>query len=156
MTISDMAAAPAAGCVDPQALPWVEVELPTGVVGAKVLRISEQTSSFTVVSRMPAGVEVPRHRHLGEVHAYTHCGRWRYLEYEWIAGPGSYVYEPPGSVHTLHVLEDMETTFVISGGQEMLGPNDDVLTVENAATARALYFGMLEAQGLRVPAEILQ
>ncbi len=139
----------------PARLPWVEVELPTGVVGAKLLRVSEPTASFTVLSRMPAGVEVPRHRHLGDVHAFTQSGRWRYLEYDWVAGPGSYVYEPPGSVHTLEVLDDMETIFVISGGQLMLGPNNEVLAVEDASTARALYCGMLESQGLPVPPEIL-
>lgn len=155
MSVVEAGSVPSAGCVSAELLPWVEVELPTGVVGAKLLRVSAASGSFTVLSRMPKGVEVPRHRHLGDVHAFTHSGRWRYKEYDWTASAGSYVYEPPGSTHTLEVLEDMETTFVITGGQLMLGPNDEVLAYEDFSTALALYRGMLEAQGAQYPVGIL-
>ena len=33
-------------------------------------------------------------------------GQWRYLEHDWIAGPGTYNFEPPGEAHTLVALED--------------------------------------------------
>ena len=155
LTIAETAPVPAAGCVSSEFLPWAEMELPSGIVGAKLLRVSDAAGSFTVLSRMPAGVEIPRHRHLGDVHAFTHKGTWRYREYDWIAAAGSYVYEPPGSTHTLEVLEDMETTFVIAGGQIMLGPSDEVLAYEDFTTARALYRDMLKSQGIDYPAKIL-
>ena len=63
-----------------------------------------------------AGV-VSRHRHPAPVHGLVLEGRWRYLERDWIATAGSYLYEPPGDVHTLVVDEGdtMLTLFHNSG-----------------------------------------
>ena len=64
-----------------------------------------------------AGV-LSRHRHPGPVHGYVIKGRWRYLEHDWIATEGAYVFEPPGETHTLTVHDDVEemiTFFNISG-----------------------------------------
>lgn len=64
-----------------------------------------------------AGI-LSRHRHPGPVHGYVIKGRWRYLEHDWIATEGAYVFEPPGETHTLTVPEDVEemiTFFNISG-----------------------------------------
>ena len=47
-------------------------------------------------------------------------GRWRYLEHDWIATPGTYIYEPPGEAHTLMIMDDspepMITVFVVEAG----------------------------------------
>ena len=59
-----------------------------------------------------------RHRHPMLVVGYVIKGRWHYLEHDWIAEEGSFVYEPPGEIHTLTVPEDcaeMITFFNISG-----------------------------------------
>ncbi len=59
-----------------------------------------------------------RHRHPMLVVGYVIKGRWRYLEHDWIADEGTFVYEPPGEVHTLVVPDDcleMITFFNISG-----------------------------------------
>lgn len=59
-----------------------------------------------------------RHRHPGIVTGYVIKGSWRYLEHDWVAHAGSFVYEPPGEIHTLVVDEDvpeMITFFNISG-----------------------------------------
>lgn len=64
-----------------------------------------------------AGI-LSRHRHPGPVHGYVIKGRWRYLEHDWIATEGAYVFEPPGETHTLTVpgdVEEMITFFNISG-----------------------------------------
>ena len=37
-----------------------------------------------------------RHRHSGQVHAYVIRGKWLYLEHDWVAEEGGYVFEPPG------------------------------------------------------------
>ena len=41
------------------------------------------------------------HKHRGVVVMTCQEGSVRYLEYDWLAGPGSFIYEPPGLVHTL-------------------------------------------------------
>ena len=59
-----------------------------------------------------------RHRHPGAVFGYVIRGEWRYLEHDWVAREGSFVYEPPGEIHTLVVPDhcvDMITFFNISG-----------------------------------------
>ena len=49
-----------------------------------------------------------RHRHPQPVHGYVIKGRWRYLEHDWVAEEGGYVYEAPGETHTLVVDEGVE------------------------------------------------
>ena len=59
-----------------------------------------------------------RHRHPAPVHGYVLKGSWRYLEHDWIAHEGMYVFEPPGEIHTLVVdegVEEMITLFHVSG-----------------------------------------
>ena len=48
-----------------------------------------------------AGV-LSRHRHPNAVHGLVLKGRWRYLEHDWIAEEGSYVFEPPAK--PIHLL----------------------------------------------------
>ena len=64
-----------------------------------------------------AGV-LSRHLHPNPVHGYVIKGRWFYREHDWVAETGSYVFEPPGEVHTLVVPDDcaeMITFFNITG-----------------------------------------
>lgn len=59
-----------------------------------------------------------RHRHPMAVVGYVIKGRWHYLEHDWVAEEGSFVYEPPGEMHTLIVPDDcaeMITFFNIGG-----------------------------------------
>lgn len=59
-----------------------------------------------------------RHLHPNPVHGYVIKGKWYYLEHDWVAETGSYVFEPPGEIHTLMVPEDVEemiTFFNITG-----------------------------------------
>jgi hypothetical protein len=41
------------------------------------------------------------HRHRGTVVMLCLEGSVRYLEYDWVAGPGDFIYETPGERHTL-------------------------------------------------------
>jgi quercetin dioxygenase-like cupin family protein len=64
-----------------------------------------------------AGV-LSRHRHPMLVVGYVIRGRWKYVEHDWTAEEGSFVFEPPGEVHTLTVPDDcpeMITFFNIQG-----------------------------------------
>lgn len=68
-----------------------------------------------------------RHRHPAPVHGYVIKGSWRYLEHDWIAHEGMYVFEPPGEIHTLVVDDDVEemiTFFHISGTLIYFDEND--------------------------------
>ncbi len=64
-----------------------------------------------------AGV-VSRHRHPDPVHGLVLKGAWRYLEHDWVATEGTYIFEPPSETHTLVVDEDvpeMITFFQVTG-----------------------------------------
>jgi 2,4'-dihydroxyacetophenone dioxygenase len=51
-----------------------------------------------------------RHRHPAPVYGYVIKGSWRYLEHNWVASEGNFVYEPPGETHTLVVDPDVPET----------------------------------------------
>src|SRR5215213_641158 len=53
-----------------------------------------------------AGI-LSRHRHPAPVHGFVLKGRWRYLEHDWVANEGDYVFEPPRETHTLTVPDDV-------------------------------------------------
>ncbi|MFT5509107.1 MAG: 2,4'-dihydroxyacetophenone dioxygenase [Hyphomicrobiaceae bacterium] len=58
------------------------------------------------------------HRHPAPVHALIIKGGWRYLEHDWTGREGSYVFEPPGDIHTLVTLPNVEesiTLFNVTG-----------------------------------------
>ena len=78
------------------------------------------TGGFSVMLKALPGAKLGIHYHVGTVHGYTMRGRWRYLEHDWIAEPGTYIYEPAGEAHTLVVTEDspepMIAFFVVEGG----------------------------------------
>ena len=64
------------------------------------------SGGFSVVLKGLPGSMVGTHYHVGTVHGYTMRGHWRYLEHDWIAKPGTYIYEPAGEAHTLVITED--------------------------------------------------
>ena len=78
-----------------------------------------------------------RHRHPMAVTGYVIRGRWHYLEHDWVAETGSYVFEPPGEIHTLTVPEDcpeMITFFNISGCMIYLDKDNKQIGLEDVFT----------------------
>jgi len=140
--------------VHPDDIPWATLERPWGTTSMKLLHVDLHTNSFTNVIRWPAGITLPRHRHTGTVHAYTFSGRWRYLEYDWVATPGSLVYEPPGTTHTLVTEEPTEAMFVVFGGFIYFGPDGALTSYSDAASILRDCREALAAQGLELPASV--
>ena len=61
---------------------------------------------------------VNRHYHPHEVFAFTISGKWGYLEHDWVATAGDFVYETPGEAHTLVAYESdepMKVHFKVKG-----------------------------------------
>lgn len=78
-----------------------------------------------------------RHRHPAPVHGYVIKGSWRYLEHDWVAREGDYVFEPPGETHTLVVdadVDEMITFFNISGCMYYLNDRDEHTGYEDVFT----------------------
>ena len=97
-----------------------------------------------------AGI-VSRHRHSGPVHAFTLQGSWRYLEHEWSAGTGDYVFEPPGETHTLVVPDDtsdMITLFHVTGEYNYLNAQEQIIGFEDVFTKLAAARAHFEVNGM--------
>jgi 2,4'-dihydroxyacetophenone dioxygenase len=95
-------------------------------VGSRPLWISPRDRADILWARS-AGL-VNRHYHPHEVFAYTISGRWGYLEQEWTATAGSFVFETPGEGHTLVAYESdepMRCFFVVKGPLIWLDENGD-------------------------------
>ena len=78
-----------------------------------------------------------RHRHPQPVHGFVLKGRWRYLEHDWVATEGGYVYEAPGETHTLVVDEDVEemmTLFQVNGAMIYVDPDGKVVGFDDVFT----------------------
>lgn len=92
-----------------------------------------------------------RHRHSGQVHAYVIKGRWYYLEHDWVAEEGSYVFEPPGETHTLTVPDDvteMITLFTVHGSLMYVDPQGNAEGYDDVFTRIEKYRAHFESVGL--------
>jgi 2,4'-dihydroxyacetophenone dioxygenase len=81
---------------------------------------------WTSLLRVRAAGVVSVHRHPAPVHGYVIKGSWRYLEHDWVATEGSYVFEPPGETHTLVIdegVEEMITWFLVNGAMLYVDDN---------------------------------
>ena len=145
-------AAPAADMVARSAdIPWVPQG--SGNVWFKPLRISLEQNRWTNLLKVTRGGVVNRHRHLSEVEGWVLQGRWHYIEHDWTATPGDFVYEPAGDVHTLVAeVEDedhpMLTLFSIHGDIEYVDENGDRLYLENAESKLRRYLEHCESAGI--------
>jgi 2,4'-dihydroxyacetophenone dioxygenase len=78
------------------------------------------SGGFSVVLKALPGASLGTHYHVGTVRGYTIAGHWRYLEHDFIARPGTFIYEPAGEAHTLVITEDSPEPalimFVVEGG----------------------------------------
>ena len=99
--------------------------------------------------RVEPGIEIPRHRHLGDVHAFNVSGR-RKLDTGEIVGPGGYVYEPVGNVDSWTAIGDEPVVVHISssGAMEFLGSGGEVLRRDDATSLREAYHRYCQEHGL--------
>jgi len=78
------------------------------------------SGGMSVILKGLPGAVLGTHYHVGTVRGYTMQGHWRYLEHDWIAKPGTFIYEPAGEAHTLVILEDSPEPaiilFMVEGG----------------------------------------
>ena len=125
--------------VIPNAVPtderiWVPLE---EAVWFRPLCLSASQGYWVNLLRVRRSGVLSRHRHPMPVHGYVLRGEWRYLEHDWVATEGAYVYEAPGETHTLVVdphVEEMITLFQVNGALIYVDPDgrttgyDDVFT----------------------------
>lgn len=122
-------------------LPFVDVG---GGIGLQLLQVDLATGVWVVRNRFAPGTQIQTHKHTGHVYAFTISGSWHYLESpESVNTAGSYLYEPAGSTHTLHVPEtNTEITdawFTIYGANLNLDAAGNVEMVIDAPAILGFY-----------------
>ncbi len=132
--------------------PWVDI--PGG--GLRLVHSDVATGVWVVANRFDPGMAVQRHRHTGQVFAWTTAGCWMYQEYGVRYEAGSYVHEPAGSVHTLVVPADnteiTEVFFVIHGANLNLDDDDNIVSITDAESIAQAYKMLCTMQGKQPPA----
>jgi 2,4'-dihydroxyacetophenone dioxygenase len=139
-------------------LPWVDIG-----DGSKIqlIRVDLASGVWVVRTRFVPGALIQTHKHTGHVDAFTQSGSWHYLESpEAVNRAGSYLYEPAGSVHTLHApasnTEETDVWFTIYGANLNLDADGNVETVIDAHTILLFYRAFCEQQhGITDPPVII-
>ncbi len=80
----------------------------TETVSSRPLWISPSQNRWCDILYAKGAGLVNRHYHPHQVFAYTISGKWGYLEHDWVATAGDFVYESPGEGHTLVAYEHAE------------------------------------------------
>jgi 2,4'-dihydroxyacetophenone dioxygenase len=134
-------------------LPFVEIQ-PGALL--QLLQVDLANGVWVVRNRFEPGTTLQTHKHTGHVYAFTQVGSWHYLESpEAVNVPGSYLYEPAGSVHTLHVPDSddgvTDVWFTIYGANLNLDRDGGVELVIDAHSILRFYRMLCEAQGVADP-----
>lgn len=119
----------------------------------QLLQVDLNQGLWVVRMRFKPGCTLPKHKHTGPVFAVTAQGRWKYLEYPTVVNEaGSYLFEPAGSIHTLHVLadqaEDTVVWFAVFGSNLNLDADEAVASVVDAQSVLGIYRALAAGAGL--------
>lgn len=129
-------------------LPWV----PQGEnVWFKPLRFDLANGRWVNLLKVTKQGKVNRHRHSGgQVLGFILSGSWHYLERDWVGRPGTFIYEPPGDIHTLVVdgAEEMQTLFILEGVIQYLDDDDNVISQDDVFTKMERYLSFCEREGI--------
>jgi 2,4'-dihydroxyacetophenone dioxygenase len=122
--------------IDTDRMPWI----PTGT-GKWFRPLRFAADGWSELMRLEPGSAVALHRHTGEVHAFNLSGTREILGSGERVGPGSYVYEPPGTVDGWGAIGDEPCVvhIKVAGTIEYLDDNGQVIESVNAGTQRAVY-----------------
>lgn len=117
----------------------------------QLLQVDIENGFWVVRVKFDPGVTIPKHKHTGQVFAHTISGSWKYLEYPEVNTKGSYLYEPAGATHTLHVLADnkevTDVVFVVHGANLDMDEEDNIVNVLDAAAVKEFYLAQCQEEG---------
>ena len=109
----------------------------TDTVSFRPLCFSVSSGYYVNLLRVKGSGVLSRHKHPGPVHGHVIKGKWKYLEHEWTATEGSYVFEPPGEIHTLVVpegVDEMITLFHVTGSLLYCDVDGNIVGAEDVFT----------------------
>jgi len=135
-----------------ESLPWVPLGQCSDRASVRLYAANPGRGEVVLLLRAAPGVEFPPHRSTGMTTIYTLQGRWKYLEHDWVAGPGSVVIAPAGDRHTPRIQPDGTDDamlFVVADGDLCLLDSDDrIVAVRNWRSAIDLYEQHCRTRGI--------
>ena len=140
--------------IDGESLPWIPFTPYADNVLLKYFKLDPIRGEWIVMMKAPIDMQLPKHHHTGTVMVYTIEGKWKYKEHDWVAGPGSVVYETAASTHTFEVVEagkngDVLTLVQVNGDLLFLDGNDNIVALENWKTSLQRYLAYCEQHGIK-------
>lgn len=142
----------ATGLMNDEDYPWVPFLPYSDAVFIKYFKADPVRGELIAMLKVPAGASLPMHHHTGTVIVYTVQGKWRYLEHDWIAGPGSCVFETASSRHTPHAItgekDDVITFNIVTGELHFIGPDGKTMAVESWKSSVDRYLAYCKAKGI--------
>ena len=128
-----------------------EITLPDGAI-FQLLQVDLNQNLWVLRTRLRPGYQIATHYHTGQVFGVTLSGEWFYKEFpDNVNKPGSYLYQPAHSVHTLSVAgdasEDAVIWFAIWGSELNMDDDGKVVNMLDAKSIVAVYRAMCKAEG---------
>ncbi len=133
-------------------LPWTPFSPYSDTVHVKLIKADPVRGETVTFLRAPVGAVLPMHHHGGTVIVYTVSGAWRYAEHDWVATPGSIVYETAGSRHTPITVEghgnEIVTLNITVGDLVYFDERGAMAAIENWRTAVERYLAFCADKGI--------
>ena len=152
LTRNDSVAIPAAILRQESDLPLVEIG---PGVALQLLQVDFDHNIRVTRAKLAPGLKLRTHIHTGHVFAWTVAGTWHYLEYPQSSHANSYLYEPAGSTHTLHVPDDSpqpaDVIFIVHGSNIELGATGQFEGATSAMDIARAYLRACREKGLPRP-----
>lgn len=129
---------------------WIMNTLPG--VHVKPCFLDPEKGIWVIYARFEPGTRLPRHFHTGSVHFITTRGSWNYAEYpDDVQKPGSYLYEPGGSIHAFVSEEGAEGFMYVEGANVNLNDDDSLMFIMDAGWIEKAVLAAAEKAGMAKP-----
>ncbi|MFD1357052.1 2,4'-dihydroxyacetophenone dioxygenase family protein [Fictibacillus halophilus] len=135
--------------VDTDTIPWIPYD--DGNCYFKPLRFDFTSGTWTYLFKIKGNKTLTRHRHTGgSVVGYNLQGNWRYAERDWVAKPGTFIFEPPGDIHTLITEgeEEVITLFTLGGALQYFDEDNQIIGQDDIFTVYKKYCDFCKEHGL--------
>ena len=136
--------------IDVESMPWMPFAPYSDVFMIKLIKVNPISGEWITLLKIPPGSVMPLHHHAGTVMVWTIQGQWRYLEHDWVATPGSFVYETAGTRHTPASVgeDDVITLNIVQGDWNLMSPEGAVLAIENWKSMMERYLNFCKSKGM--------
>ncbi|MEC0242632.1 AraC family ligand binding domain-containing protein [Paenibacillus dokdonensis] len=83
-------------------------------------------------------------------------GQWRYEGRDWVAKPGSFIFEPPGDIHTLITGdEEVITLFILGGTLQYFDEDDTVIGQDDIYSVMKKYRDHCNENGIEARDDLI-